>query len=276
MRILTTTVIALLGLSAQSAAAEDFWSEELQTEIYAERSIAPAGDLVALDAPYRAMNDPRTPLGATVHAPDGERVRRVSLIIDNNPMPVSAVFDLAQPQEAFSFSAEMRLNGPTPVRVVMETDTGALYMTETFVKTSGVGACAAPPGTDPVAALDTLGEMELALAPADGTALAQLAAATGATLAEPNALQATLDIRHPSHSGLQMDQISLLYIPARYLQTLDVATDGRPLFTMTGSISLSENPVVEFEVPAEAKRLQVRMRDTGGADVEQVFPLVHG
>ena len=119
-------------------------------------------------APYRTYNDPRTDIGTHVTAPFGEFIKTVTLIIDENPMPVSAVFELAEPRRAFAFSGSMRINGPTMVRIVAETDRGNFYMQETFVKTSGTGACSAPPGTDPLIALETLGTMKFKLLEGDG------------------------------------------------------------------------------------------------------------
>jgi sulfur-oxidizing protein SoxY len=148
----------------------------------------------------------------------------------------------------------MRMNGPSPVRAIVETESGRLLMREAMVKTSGVGACAAPPGVDAATALATLGEMTLA--------------------GGPETLR--LDISHPSYSGLQMDQITLLYTPARFIETLEIAADGAALFTITGSISFSENPAFTFARPAGATALKARMTDTDGAIFERRFALGEG
>ena len=76
--------------------------------------------------------------------------------------------------------------------------------------------------------------------------------------------QVDVEISHPSHSGMQMDQITLLYIPMRYVETLDVELDGSGYVEMTGSISLSENPRVSLSVPGAAERVGVTMTDTEG------------
>lgn len=274
---------ALSGLVVAPAIAGDAWTD-IRAQLYGDAMPATAPDLIELDAPYRTHNDPRTPLGAELRAPAGEFIRKVWLIIDENPMPVAAVFDLAEPRANFHFAASMRINGPTPVRVVAETDLGHLFMEETFLKTSGVGACAAPPGTDPEVALETLGRMELHLVSGQhsgGLAASLISKATGTAMPAPSSGQdpervAELSIRHPSHSGMQMDQITLLYIPMRYVETVEIEADGRPYFTMTGSISLSEDPALRFSLPADAARLDVRMKDTEGATFERSFPLVSG
>lgn len=233
-------------------------------------------EIVTLDAPYRTMNDPRTDIGASITMPFGEFIQTVTLILDENPMPVSAVFEMAEPQRAFSFAGTMRVNGPTMVRVVAETDQGKLYMAETFVKTSGTGACAAPPGTDPEIALQTLGTMKFRVLPEVNenllASLDQAAAANGVSVGR----MVELDIDHPSHSGMQMDQISLLFIPARYVETVEIETDGKPRFTLTGSISFSENPAIRFEIPGDSVGVGVKMTDTEGAVFEEAFSLSGG
>ena len=264
-----------LAILPQSLSAGEAW-EEIKAALYEGRTIIVDDALVSLDVPYRSPNDPRTMLGADVRAPIGEVIKSVTLIIDNNPMPVSAVFDLAQPQNQFSFDATMRMNGQSPVRVVMETESGAIYMAEDYVKTYGQGACAAPPGTDPKLALKTLGQMEFAVvenaADAPLAKLASLSKPTAST-AMNGTIRGEVSIMHPSHSGMQKDQITLLYLPYRYVETVDVSLDGQPLFTLTGSISLSENPAFDFDVPQGTGQVSVHLKDTEGAEFDKVFHL---
>ena len=73
-----------------------------------------------------------------------------------------------------------------------------------------------------------------------------------------------LDISHPSHSGMQMDQISLLFIPMRYVENVEIDLDGAGYVDMTGSISLSENPQVSLSVPGQTQQVDVTMTDTDG------------
>ena len=153
----------------------------------------------------------------------------------------------------------MRVNGPTPMHVLAETTDGRVFVAETFVKTSGQGACAAPPGTDPAAALATLGEIDIQVANglpgmADG-AINRL---------ETRLSKLDVDISHPSHSGMQMDQISLLFIPLRYVEQVEIDLDGVGYVEMTGSISLSEDPRVGLSVPRDTQSVDVTMTDTDG------------
>ena len=267
-------VSALFVTTPLAAMAGEAW-DDVSSMLFGERLMISAGEeLVALNIPYRTTDDRRTEMGATISAPAGQKIRSVYLVIDENPMPVSAVFEMARPIEDFTFSASMRLNGPSGIHIVLETDTGALFVSEGFTKTSGLGACAAPPGTDPQIALKTLGQMDLKVVHSDAPALDNLLTVSDAApLQTDSTLSATLRFDHPSHSGLQMDQITLLYLPARFIETVDVAVDETPWFTMTGSISLSENPTLTLELPKDAELMTVRMTDTEGATFLREFVL---
>lgn len=249
-----------LAAAPTLAAAEAAWPS-IKAELYGARGLEDGAGVVTLAAPPRASDDRAVPMRIDARLPFGAAIARMTLVIDENPMPVSAVVDFTEPTRAASFDFTMRLNGPSPVRAIIEVDDGRLYMAETVVKTSGLGACAAPPVTDATAALATLGQMALT---ADADPLRARGDAGD---------RVRLGISHPSYSGMQMDQITLLYRPARFIDTLEVWADETPLFTVTGSISLSENPQIGFERPHAAQALRVRLTDTDGAVFERRFGL---
>ncbi|SPH24907.1 hypothetical protein DEA8626_03941 [Defluviimonas aquaemixtae] len=254
MRALAT--ILLLALAPPAFADESSWPD-IRAALYGERVLQSGDNVVALDAPYRSANDSRTIIGVSLAAPPGLRIAAVTVVLDENPMPVSAVIRLAEPMPRFRFEATLRFNGPTPVHVVAETADGKLFMTEGFVKTMGQGACAAPPGTNPEDALAGLGEMTI------GIGNSSRAAGTLADLSAGQ-MEMSLSIDHPSHSGMQMDQITLLFIPMRYVENVTVELDGEPYAEVTGSISLSENPELTLSIPARTRGIDVTMTDTDG------------
>lgn len=63
---------------------------------------------------------------------------------------------------------------------------------------------------------------------------------------------------------MQMDQITLLFIPMRYVETVEIALDGQSFATVTGSISLSENPELTLSIPSATRGIDVTMTDTDG------------
>jgi sulfur-oxidizing protein SoxY len=145
----------------------------------------------------------------------------------------------------------VRVNNYTDVRAVAELSDGKLYMAKTYVKASG--GCSAPAAKNAEEAKGRLGQMryrQFARAgqgPASGTREAQVM------------------IGHPSNSGLQMDQVTQLYVPAFFVEQLRIWQDDSPVLAMEGGISISEDPNIRFTyVSNGAKRIRAEARDTEG------------
>lgn len=260
--------LPLLALATPLALAvpalADAW-DELKPAVVGDRAILPGDGVVTLLTPYRAEDDRKAPVEVKAAFTDGRTVKAITVVIDENPMPVSAVVALAQPRAAITFGANMRFNGPSKVRAIVEASDGALYMAEAPVKTSGLGACAAPPGVDLKLAENTLGDMDAAML------------ASGASEAGHPVRRARLDIRHPNLTGLQMDQITLLYIPARYVSDIEVKQGGQTVMTIKGGISLSENPSISFDWrDTGGGPMAVTITDTSGAVFRKTFPVGPG
>ena len=86
-------------------------------------------------------------------------VRKITLVIDRNPAPISAVFTLGEKSGINRISTRFRVNSYTKVHVVAETGDGKLHVAEKFVKASG--GCSAPAGKDPAEAKANMGKMKL-------------------------------------------------------------------------------------------------------------------
>ena len=72
-------------------------------------------------------------------------------------------------------------------------------------------------------------------------------------------------IGHPSHSGLQMNRVTQLYIPAFFINELRLWQDDSLVLAMEGGISISEDPNIRFTyVSNGAKRLRAEAKDTEG------------
>jgi sulfur-oxidizing protein SoxY len=126
----------------------------------------------------------------------------------------------------------------------------------------GQAACSAPPATPEAESLANMGKMTLA-----GVDL--LKAAT------PINPRVRLEISHPNHTGMVLDQMTLLYRPLQMLNTLKVSQGDEPVFEMTGSIALNENPVIEFDYRnVGADRFSVIATDTDGLRFEHALPIV--
>lgn len=81
-------------------------------------------------------------------------------------------------------------------------------------------------------------------------------------------------IRHPNNSGMQMDPLSRAYIPAHYIDGVEVWQGDALVFKMEGGISLSEDPVFRFSyAPSGAKTLRVEAHDNQGGVYKAEWPI---
>jgi sulfur-oxidizing protein SoxY len=258
MPVPTVLLAAALALAAAAQAARaDAWAE-IRPSLFSDRPVAEA-DFIRVDAPARAHDAAVTPVEIAVDPPLGRVVTRLTLIVDENPAPVA--FELEPGPglgRAFTLSTRLRVDAYSHVRVVAELDDGALHQAARFVKASG--GCSAPASKDAVAAREGLGEIRFRVFPA--------VAGRG---------EAQLMIRHPNHSGFQVDQVTLLTTPPHFVDDVWVRQGDELVFRLTGGISLSENPSLRFSyVPNGAAAFTAHAEDSEGGVFEAAFPAAPG
>ena len=252
---LCVTALALTLLSASSRLSfattpeiEETWAS-LANDIFRGRPLADGTGLVSIDMPTRAEDAAIVPVTMRVTLPPGDsrRLKALTLVIDNNPVPVAATFTFSDGAGVSVISTRVRINSYTNVRVVAELSDSKLYLAQTYVKASG--GCSAPAAKNADEAIATLGQMRFRV------------------FGKPSGAQreAQVMIRHPNNSGLQRDQVSLLYIPANFVDELHVWQGHALLFSMKSGISISEDPNFRFTyVPNGATTFKVEARDTNG------------
>ncbi len=259
-------VVLFSGGAAQDARAESSW-DAIRPAIFSERPIHVARDIVRVFAPYRTFDDRIIPISVKSEVSGDLTIKSLTLVADDNPMPVIGIFRPAGSSKTFNVAMNIRLDGTSSVRAVVETSDGALYMAKSLVKTSGQGACASPPVTDLKTIDKTLGQMEFK----DVTPVQTAGNFTSLVR------RGRVKLTHPNLTGLQMDQITLRHIPARYVNTLTVSQGKQRLFTLESGITLSENPEIEFDYRLNgAASITVQATDTDGTKFERTFPLGPG
>jgi sulfur-oxidizing protein SoxY len=261
MKNLIATLLLCLPLAAAAAtptdrnpqptddpAANPIW-QKARASLFDKRPIAPAPDgLLVLETPVRAVDAAVVPLAIRTRLPAdaGYTISKLYLFIDANPSPISGIFSFAPESGRAEVQTRVRVDGYSFVRAVAETSDGRLFMTHRFVKASG--GCSAPPGTDPAAALATMGKMSVV---------------TEGDLNGKQPVMAQLAIQHPNHTGLAMDQLTRQFTPAHYVRKVDVSYGGKPVFSADVDFSMSENPNFRFYfVPAAGAELQVSVVDS--------------
>ena len=220
---------------AQSAPAgadqpsEETWNS-IKGDIFKDRPILDGAGLVILDAPRRAEDSALVPIGMSVNFADNDTrtLQSLTLVIDENPAPVAGTFTIGPRSGVTSISTRVRVNSYSYVRLVAELSDGKLYGVKTFVKTSG--GCSAPAASNADASKSALGQMKFRSFHADAGG-------------QP---EAQFMMRHPQNSGLQMDQLTRLYIPPFFIENLKIWQGDDLVMAMDGGIAISEDPNVRF------------------------------
>jgi len=255
--LLVTSLLAavLFGAGPIDAATPDAYDPwpGLVQDIFNNRPMNDGAEVIAIEMPYRAEDAAIVAVTLRVKLPpaDGRRVVAITLVVDQNPAPMAARFELGQDSYVSDISTRVRVNSYTDVHAVAELSDGKLYMTKTFVKASG--GCSAPAAKNAEEAKTRLGQIRFR----------QFAKSSDGP--QSGAREAQIMIGHPNNSGLQMDQVTRLYIPAFFIDELRIWQDDILVLAMQGGISISEDPNIRFSyMPNGAKRVRVEAKDTEG------------
>jgi sulfur-oxidizing protein SoxY len=243
---------AALPAIAETPASYDPWPGLVQ-DIFDNRPMNDGSDLISIEMPSRAEDAAIVPvtLRTKLSPGDNRHVLQITLVIDQNPAPMAAKFLLGPDASVSEISTRVRVNNYTDVHAVAEASDGKLYMVKTYVKASG--GCSAPAAKNAEEAKSRLGQMRYRQftksveGPANG------------------AREAQVMIGHPNNSGLQMDQVTQLYVPAFFVDELRLWQDDSPVLAMEAGISISEDPNLRFTyVPNGAKQFRAEAKDTDG------------
>ncbi|SEM81981.1 sulfur-oxidizing protein SoxY [Roseovarius tolerans] len=247
---------AQAGDQVENPLTESEMWDMLREDVVGTAPIHDGSALLTLDAPYRAHDAATVPI-LLKQTDTSARIRKATVVIDENPAPVAAELGFSDAMAPIDFELRVRVNQYSNVRVIAVTEDG-LHMTGRFVKASG--GCSAPASRDPEVALAAMGKMKLK-------------SFLPATQISTPRREAQIMVRHPNYSGLQRDQITQLFIPAHFIDHMEVWQGDELLFTMDGGISISENPVFRFSYNDNGSTdLRVMATDTEGNRFERVLP----
>jgi len=232
----------------------------LVRDVFNGRSLADGSGLIAIEMPAHAEDAAIVPVTLRTTLPPGDKrmLKAFTLVIDNNPAPVAATFKVGPGVTAIS--TRVRVNSFTNVHAVAELSDGKLYVVQVYVKAAG--GCSAPMAKNLDEAKASLGQMRFR----------QFAPASGAPATASR--EAQIMIRHPQNSGLQRDQVTLLYIPLFIIRDLRVWQGDQLVLEMDGGISISEDPNIRFSyLPNGATTFRAEATDTDGHVFKGEWPV---
>jgi sulfur-oxidizing protein SoxY len=239
--------------AAQDAADRAARWKALQHEIFGARQMTDGAGVIQIEAPEHALDAALVPVTLSMKA--AKPIKSVYLVIDNNPAPLASHFTFGPRADPRTLKLRVRVNMYTYMHAVAETADGKLFVAQQFIKTSG--GCSAPVGPDDASAMKDLGLMKLHLL-------------GGFTPGKP--VQAQLMIRHPNFNGMQMDQVTRIFTPPRFIRSIDASYDGEAVFHLDSDISLSTDPVITFGfVPDKKGTMKLVVRDSKDVSFNHSF-----
>lgn len=261
-------IAASLALLAPAAASAQSAWDNIRPELFGQRTIHDGAGVMTLKAPFRPEDQRAVPIGIDASFADGRSVKAITIVIDENPSPVATVLRPGPNRAHVNVNMNFRFNRKTNVRAVVEASDGELYMAHAFVRyAGGQSACSAPPNGNAEEIAANMGKMKL-------TELADAAAAGHSSQVQR---RARLEVKHPNYTGLQMDQITLLYYPVHIIEKLEVRQGKDVVMEMENGISVSENPVIDFNFDLNGTgSLKVVASDTKKQVYEHSFPVGPG
>lgn len=248
------------GVAARTEPADDSWPA-LKRDLFENRDIVENSAFVVLDAPFKAEDAALVPMTMSVRQPYGDprRVTKMSLVINENPVPLAGTFTLGENSGIIQISTRVRLNANTYVHLVAELSDGSLIESKRYVYAAG--GCSAPTSKTVDELASSLGQLKFSLLPSFVR----------------NRREAVVMIRHPNFTGMQMDESTHDYVPARYINRFTVYQGDELVFSVDGGISISENPNFRFAFAADTNRtIRVEAGDITGAHFTSAWPIIPG
>jgi sulfur-oxidizing protein SoxY len=241
-----TAVCSQTATTGQDQPSEETWNS-IRDDIFKGRPILDGSGLIVLDAPRRAEDAAIVPIGMRVNFTGDDRrtLQSLTLVIDENPAPLAGKFTIGPRSGVTSISTRVRVNTYSYVRLVAELSDGKLYGVKTYVKASG--GCSAPASSNSDATKSMLGQMKFRTFRPESGALPE----------------AQVMMRHPQNSGLQMDQLTRLYIPPFFVENLKIWQGDDLVVAVDGGIAISEDPNIRFNYkPNGASSFRAEAVDT--------------
>jgi sulfur-oxidizing protein SoxY len=251
------TSLALFAVKATPLTADDDAWNDLRQELFDTRTFDTTTAGYRMYVEGSAKDAALVPVSLRIPPALVDSTKKLHVFIDRNPAPVAAIFEFGDGYRdgidigERKIDLRIRIDSFSKVRAVFETDDGRLIMAAKFV--AGAGGCSTVSSKDPDKALALLGRIRVKV---------KSQPALGDKWRE-----ATVMVRHPNFTGMQMDAKTGDYTPAWFVERIRVERSGKLMFSLQGGISISEDPNIRFTYAAtgKGKPLTVTATDTKGS-----------
>ncbi len=234
-------------VSSAHAAPVDAWPT-LREAFFAGKTLQESPAPVRLEVPPTAENPALVPVRMVAIRPG---IKRVWLLVDANPVPMTATLSLLRDIPDFEFETRIRLEKSTRVRVVVEDVHGQYSMTSVEVRTPG-GGCGGGLDGDEAKLRAEAGRIKIRHEP------------SAPSTTNPASGRWVLMIKHPMRTGFERTTQGY-YAKPWYIRQVQIAQGGQPLLNADLGVGISADPWITLpalsNLPAE---LRVSASDNEG------------
>lgn len=246
-------VCLLLASMEAGAAIADAWPA-FRESLFAGKGVEENAAFISLSAPQAAENPALVPLSFTLARPD---IKQAWLLVDGNPVPLTATFHFLQGQPRPAVEMRIRLERSTWVRLVAETTSGSLHMAAIAIKTPG-GGCGGGMDGDEARLRSEAGQMKLQ---------PDLPVIAG----KPS--QFTYLLKHPMRTGFERTTQGY-YAKLWFINRLDFSQGGVPFMGIDLGVGISADPRLRLSyLPSVPADISVAAMDNEGKFYQQQFQL---
>lgn len=253
-------IVALHGIPAAAALNESAWPL-LKESIFAGREVI-VSESLRIEGPKGAENAAQVPVTLWVDRtgfPADDKVQRIYLLVDANPIPLAATYHVADlPGEQIHLSTRIRIETDSHIRAIAETSDGKLFMASTVIHAGG--GCAGAVDADDAAVRAGAGQIKTQFVPP-------------AKKKDLGAVAFT--IKHPMYTGLQKDKNTGNLMPAYYVKQAAFSYNGSKIMQADFNVGTAENPYLRFNfTPQVSSILNVRAQDNEDRSFEQKVEII--
>ena len=224
----------------------------VRESFFGDRPMAEA-PFISFTAPRRAESGAQVPLEMMVDQTQANAIKTIYLLVDSNPIPLTATYHLTDKLGKFKLSTRIRMEMDSYIRAVGETADGKLYLASVEIRAAG--GCGGTVDGDEKEIRAAAGKIKLNVE-------------SPVKLGEPT--QTTFMIKHPMRTGLQRDLVSQGFVPAFYIQKAAFTYNNEKVMDVDIGVGTSEDPYFRFNFTPKAPGvLAVKATDNEGKEFSQ-------
>ena len=248
-----------LFMSCASAeqSAVDIWETFLKPKYFPGVELTMGRSIIDMQTPYRSEDAAFTPVKilAKIQQTPERFIEKIYVFVENNPQPLVGIFYLTVQMGRADLAMRVRVDQYTNIRAVAVLNDGEHHMVTNFVKAQG--GCSAPLASDFKLAMERIGQMRFR---------------TLGDLNEDHTMVGQLMLSHPNITGMQQDQKTHLFRPARYVKSIKIFYNDKHIMTAETGFSISEDPSFRFFFkPEKGGELRAEAQDSEGSEWTKNF-----